>query len=374
MKLIKTLGLLLGAALAVQAPVQAQNFPNKPINLMVPYPAGGLSDIIARKINVPLGTELKQPVIIENLGGAGGAIAAQKVLNAPADGYYLFQGSPNELILAPLAMKAVKHTPDDFRLIQRMAMAPMAIVASKNFPGNTPQEMVAEIVKRAKAGKPVNYASVGTGSFYHLLGEEMAKKIGAEMLHVPYKGGGPILQDLLGGQMGFESELGKGSRFWLRLPVVATAAPVAKTASTRLEVKTADKAWRFLVVDDHPLNRLLVRQVLLNAWPSCQVLEAVDGQKALEVLAAQAVDLVLMDMVMPVMDGIAATAAIRQNASERLQDLPILGLTANVTPQDLERFESAGLSDLMLKPFEPAQLCDKVEALLRQSAVLTPVI
>ena len=82
MKLIKTLGLLLGAALAVQAPVQAQNFPNKPINLMVPYPAGGLSDIIARKINVPLGTELKQPVIIENLGGAGGAIAAQKVLNA----------------------------------------------------------------------------------------------------------------------------------------------------------------------------------------------------------------------------------------------------------------------------------------------------
>ncbi|PUE20539.1 hypothetical protein B9Z38_08715 [Limnohabitans sp. MMS-10A-160] len=199
-------------------------------------------------------------------------------------------------------------------------------------------------------------------------------------IHAIYGGNGlglaisQKLTDLLGGQMGFESELGKGSRFWLRLPVVATAAPAAKTPSTSLEVKTADKAWRFLVVDDHPLNRLLVRQVLQNAWPSCQVLEAVDGQKALEVLAAQAVDLVLMDMVMPVMDGIAATAAIRQNASERLQDLPILGLTANVTPQDLERFESAGLSDLMLKPFEPAQLCDKVEALLRQSAVLTPAI
>jgi len=201
MKLINTLGLLLGAALAVQAPAQAQSFPNKPINLMVPYPAGGLSDIIARKINVPLAAELKQPVIIENLGGAGGAIAAQKVLNAPADGYYLFQGSPNELILAPLAMKAVKHKPEDFRLIQRMAMAPMAIVASKNFPANNPQEIVAEIVKRAKAGKPVNYASVGIGSFYHLLGEEMAKKLGAEMLHVPYKGGGPITQDLLGGQI-----------------------------------------------------------------------------------------------------------------------------------------------------------------------------
>lgn len=82
-----------------------------------------------------------------------------------------------------------------------MAMAPMAIVASKSFPANNPSEMVAEIIKRAQAGKPVNYASVGIGSFYHLLGEEMAKKVGAEMLHIPYKGGGPILQDLLGGQI-----------------------------------------------------------------------------------------------------------------------------------------------------------------------------
>jgi tripartite-type tricarboxylate transporter receptor subunit TctC len=201
MKLPFALTLLLSAALTLGAPAQAQSFPNKPITMMVPYPAGGLSDIIARKVNVALATELKQPVIVENLGGAGGAIAAQKVLNAPADGYYLFQGSPNELILAPLALKAVKHKPDDFRLVQQMALAPMAIVASKNFPANNPTEMVAEIVKRAKAGKPVNYASVGTGSFYHLLGEEMSKKIGAEMLHVPYKGGGPILQDLLGGQI-----------------------------------------------------------------------------------------------------------------------------------------------------------------------------
>ncbi len=201
MKLLKPLGLLLSLAMAASTPVLAQNFPSKPVTLMVPYPAGGLSDLIARKVNVALAAELKQSVIIENLGGAGGAIAAQKVLSAPADGHYLFQGSPNELILAPLAMKAVKHKPEDFRLIQRMALAPMAIVASSKFPANNAQEMVAEIVKRSKAGKPVNYASVGTGSFYHLLGEEMAKKLGAEMLHVPYKGGGPILQDLLGGQI-----------------------------------------------------------------------------------------------------------------------------------------------------------------------------
>lgn len=201
MKLINTLGLLLSAAMAIHAPVHAQSFPTKPINLMVPYPAGGLSDVIARKVNQALAQELKQPVIIENLGGAGGAIAAQKVLNAPADGYYIFQGSPNELILAPMAMKAVKYKAEDFRLIQQMALAPMAIVARKDFPAKNANEMVAYIQKMAKEGKPVNYASVGNGSFYHLIGEELSKKIGAEMLHVPYKGGGPISQDLLGGQI-----------------------------------------------------------------------------------------------------------------------------------------------------------------------------
>lgn len=195
------LALMMGLSLSGLAPAQAQSYPVKPVTLMVPYPAGGLSDIVARKVNQPLATELKQPVIIENLGGAGGAIAAQKTLNAPADGYILFQGSPNELILAPLALKAVKHKPEDFRLIQNMAQAPMVIVARKGFAASNPAEMVAEIRKRAREGKPVSYASVGTGSFYHLLGEELARKVGAEMLHVPYKGGGPILQDLLGEQV-----------------------------------------------------------------------------------------------------------------------------------------------------------------------------
>ena len=192
-------------------------------------------------------------------------------------------------------------------------------------------------------------------------------------IHAIYGGNGlglaisQKLTDLLGGQIGFESELGKGSRFWLRLPLVAAVAPDHKTTAQQQELRSTDKAWRFLVVDDHPLNRMLVRQVLQNAWPSSQVLEALDGQKALELLQTQTVDVVLMDMVMPVMDGIAATAAIRQDLPSAMRQVPILGLTANVTPQDLERFEAAGLNDLMLKPFEPAQLCAKVEALLHRT-------
>jgi tripartite-type tricarboxylate transporter receptor subunit TctC len=102
--------------------VCAQSYPSKPITLMVPYPAGGLSDVIARTVNNTLSKNFGQPVIIENLGGASGSIAAQKTLNAPADGQIIFQGSPNELILAPLAISAVKFKSEDFRLVQMLSL------------------------------------------------------------------------------------------------------------------------------------------------------------------------------------------------------------------------------------------------------------
>jgi len=201
MKPMQGLKAALTIVLLLTGMARADSYPSKPVTLMVPYPAGGLSDILARKVNVALAAELKQPVIIENLGGASGAIGAQKVLSAPADGHYIFQGSPNELILAPLAMKAVKYKPEDFRLVQQIALAPIAITARRDFPPSNAKELVAYARKAALEGKPVSYASVGTGSLYHLMGEDMARKMGTTMLHVPYKGGGPILQDMLGGQI-----------------------------------------------------------------------------------------------------------------------------------------------------------------------------
>lgn len=183
------------------ASVCAQTFPNKIVTLMVPYPAGGLSDLIARKVAEPMSKALGQPVLIENLGGAGGAIAAQKVLNAPADGYYVYLGSPNELILAPLANAAVKYKSEDFRLIHNIGTFPIAILARKDLPASTPDELAAYAIKVAKEGKPMTYASVGYGSFYHILGAQMALSLGAEMTHVPYKGGAPVVQDLLGSQV-----------------------------------------------------------------------------------------------------------------------------------------------------------------------------
>lgn len=189
-----TTGLLAGLLLAGVA--SAQGFPTKPVTLMIPYPAGGLSDNIARRVNVPLGAALGQPAIVDNLGGGSGSIGAQKVLNAPSDGYMVFQGSPNELILAPLAISAIKYKPESFRQIHRIALAPMAIFVRPGFPAKTADELAAHAAKVAKEGKPMTYASVGVGSFYHLLGAKMSKDLGVEMTHVPYKGGADAQRDL----------------------------------------------------------------------------------------------------------------------------------------------------------------------------------
>ncbi len=195
-----TVKTLLGAvsALALSASVLAQNFPAKPVTLMIPYPAGGLSDAIARRVNVPLGAALGQPAIVENLGGASGSIAAQKVLNSANDGHLVFQGSPNELILAPMAISSIKYKPEDFRQIHRIALAPMAIFSRSGLPVKNADELVAYAAKVAKEGKPLTYASVGPGSFYHLLGAKMSKELNVEMTHVPYKGAADAQRDLIG--------------------------------------------------------------------------------------------------------------------------------------------------------------------------------
>jgi tripartite-type tricarboxylate transporter receptor subunit TctC len=189
-------GLLLGASAAL-----AQSWPSKPVNLMVPYPAGGPSDAIARLLFSPLGKELGQQVLVENLGGVSGALGAQKVLAAPADGYFIFQGSPNEVILAPLANAAVKVKAEDFRLVHPVADAVMVFVTRKDLPVNSVDELIA--LARKSADKPLTYGSVGIGSLYHLILENVQSTTGVKLAHVPYKGNAPLLQDIAGGQVDF---------------------------------------------------------------------------------------------------------------------------------------------------------------------------
>ena len=188
-------------ALFLAGTVLAQTYPTKPVTLLVPYPAGGLSDVIARTVNNTLSKNLGQPVIVDNLGGASGAIAAQKVLNSHSDGQIIFQGSPNELILAPLAISAVKFKSEDFRLVQMISTAQIAFLARNDLPVNNVDEFLDYARKEAQAGRPITYASVGPGSFYHLLGEHLSKVTSIPMTHIPYKGGAPANQDLIGGQV-----------------------------------------------------------------------------------------------------------------------------------------------------------------------------
>lgn len=201
MNTFKTFSALLAGLLLAGSGAFAQTYPTRPVNLMVPYPAGGPSDAIARIFTVPLGKELGQQVIVENLGGVAGALAAQKVLAAPADGYYLFQGSPNEVILSPLANAAVKLKAEDFRLVHPVAESVMVFVARKDLPANSVDELIA--LARKSGDKPLSYGSVGIGSLYHLILENVQQVAGIKLTHAPYKGNAPLLQDIGGGQVDF---------------------------------------------------------------------------------------------------------------------------------------------------------------------------
>lgn len=194
----RSMALLAGLLLAAGA--AAQTYPAKPVNLMVPYPAGGPSDAIGRIFSTPLGKELGQTVLVENLGGASGAIAAQKVLAAPADGHYIFQGSPNEVILSPLANASVRLKAEDFRLVAPIADAVMVVLTRKDLPVNSVDELIA---LARKSDKPLSYGSVGVGSLYHFIVENVQQVTGIKATHVPYKGNAPLLQDVGGGQVDF---------------------------------------------------------------------------------------------------------------------------------------------------------------------------
>lgn len=189
------------ALLASSTIALAQGSSAKPVNLMVPYPAGGPSDAIARIFNAPLGQALGHQVLVENLGGVSGALAAQKVLAAPTDGQYVFQGSPNEVILSPLANAAVKLKAEDFRLVHPVADAVMVFVTRKDLGVGSVDELIA--LARKSPDKPLTYGSVGIGSLYHLILEHAQAQTGIKLAHVPYKGNAPLLQDIAGGQVDF---------------------------------------------------------------------------------------------------------------------------------------------------------------------------
>jgi tripartite-type tricarboxylate transporter receptor subunit TctC len=192
-------GLLAVAALAnvTSAVAQRADYPERNITVIVPFPPGGASDITARLVTAKLSERLKQTVVIDNRAGANGGLGAIAMKQAPADGYTLLVGSIGVFAINPVLYKNLRYDPQkDFDLLSQVVRTPNVLVASPSFPATTVAELIAYLKKNP--GK-VTFASSGTGSSDHLTAALFWQKTGTTGIHVPYKGGGPAINDLVAG-------------------------------------------------------------------------------------------------------------------------------------------------------------------------------
>jgi tripartite-type tricarboxylate transporter receptor subunit TctC len=199
----RRLGLLAGLAVLALNPLAAlaqAEYPSKPITIVVGYPPGGSTDLTGRTVAAELSKKLGVPVVIENVGGAGGTIGAQKVINAAPDGYTLLVGANNEIAISRLVSSAVKYEAKDFTPIGLIASQPMVLVASTQS-GVKNIDQFMSLVK-ANPGK-YSYGSSGVGTALHLAGEMVKDQGGLFMTHIPYRGVAPLANDLLGSNIEF---------------------------------------------------------------------------------------------------------------------------------------------------------------------------
>jgi tripartite-type tricarboxylate transporter receptor subunit TctC len=188
---------LLAAALALPAPAFAQAFPTRPIRLVCPFAAGGSADASARQLAEPLSVVLGQPVVVENRPGGGATIGAQAVARAAPDGHTLLYGTPGPQIINPHLMRSVPYDPvRDFAPVAGYKRAPNLLAIHPALPARNVAELIA--LAKARPGT-LTFASSGIGSSSHLAGEMLKFLGGIDITHVPYRGTGPALTDLLGG-------------------------------------------------------------------------------------------------------------------------------------------------------------------------------
>jgi tripartite-type tricarboxylate transporter receptor subunit TctC len=193
--LVAALALLLAPTAGL---AQAQAFPSKPISLVVPFPAGGTTDVLARALAEKLTTALGQTVIVESKPGAGATLGADHVAKSKPDGYTLLVGAVHHTIASSVYKKLPYDFQKDLQPLTTIAMVPNVLVVN----AASPARNVAEFVALAKAAKPeFSYGSNGNGTAQHLIGTQFENLSHASLLHIPYKGSGPLTTDLLGGQV-----------------------------------------------------------------------------------------------------------------------------------------------------------------------------
>ncbi len=186
-------------ALALHAPqAHAQAWPSRPISLVVPFPSGGTTDVLARAIGQELSTALGQPVVVESKPGAGATLGADFVAKAKADGHTLLMGAVHHTIATSVYRKLPYDFQKDFAPVSVVALVPNVLVVNPNVPARNVPELLA--LAKAQPGKQA-YGSNGNGTAQHLIGAQFEAMGHVDILHVPYKGSGPLATDLLGGQI-----------------------------------------------------------------------------------------------------------------------------------------------------------------------------
>jgi tripartite-type tricarboxylate transporter receptor subunit TctC len=187
------------ATLAQSMPALAVEYPERPITLIVPFPPGGSTTIVIRSVSDKLGEGLGQQIVIDNHAGAGGTVGTKALAKSDPDGYTIGLGYTGTLAIGPNLYSNVGYDPrKDFAAIGRIATAPNTLVVHPSFPAKSVQEFIA--YAKANPGK-VSYGSAGIGTVSHVCGEYFASATGIKLVHIPYKGTGPALSDLIGGHI-----------------------------------------------------------------------------------------------------------------------------------------------------------------------------
>ncbi len=190
----------IGAVAAGSVQAQAANdYPNQPIRLIVPFAPGGGADVTARMVSEPLAAELGQSIIVDNKPGGGGTIGARIVSEAKPDGYTLLYTTPGPQLTNPFLMKSLPYDPNTgLAPVSRIAIVPSVLVVNKSVKADSVKELIEEAKKNPHG---IRFASAGIGASSHLSGELLKVMAGGEIDHIPYRGTGPALQDLIGGRV-----------------------------------------------------------------------------------------------------------------------------------------------------------------------------
>jgi tripartite-type tricarboxylate transporter receptor subunit TctC len=233
---------------ALAQPSAPMTYPTKPITLVVGYPPGGSTDLTGRAVAEALTKILKQPVVVENIGGAGGALGAQKVVNAQPDGYTLLLGANNEVVINKLVSSAVKYDgTKDLTHIGLVASQPMVLVAAQKTGVKTPDEFIAAV--KPAPGK-FSYGSSGVGTALHLAGEMVKETAGLFMVHIPYRGVAPLTSDIIGGSIEYGIYvLSSGLPHIKGSKVNAIGVTTAKRSSVAPNIPSLSENPRFKGVD-----------------------------------------------------------------------------------------------------------------------------